>query len=246
MSIRRSIRIAAGLAAGVLSACAPPLKDPWGLAVLRGEIPDARPVPHTLQADLGVRAEASGALPFTARLYAEPARRYRLDAFGFLTPVAASWLWRDEAWTLVRHDTREVVNGTGTSVTLEGATPLVLPDVHAVFGFLWGNPLPGFTGAALASDSGIVAWTHEGTAWRGRFDLKTGLCREASSAGLTLRYARHVLRGGLVVPGEIQVFLGTGRILTLEVRDRVAEPVWKKDPFALSIPAGYDTVRLHR
>lgn len=133
-----------------LSACAPPLKDPWGLAVLSGEAVAEEPLPRTLQADLTVVAHNAESraptIPLSSRLYAEPGHRYRLDIFGLFTPVAASWAWEADAWRLVRHDTREVVIGTGTSFIPLPASgqPLMIPDVHAVLGFLWGQPLPGF------------------------------------------------------------------------------------------------------
>jgi hypothetical protein len=241
-SRRGAVIVLASVVGLTLTACAPVLQDPWGQAVSRGEAPAARPIPKSIQADLGVRANSAGAMPLTSRLYGEPSARYRLDVFGFFTPIAASWLWRDEAWTLVRHDTREVIQSTGNSIVLEGATPLIVPDVHAVFGFLWGNPLPGYRGEALETDSGGVFWTAGGIPWRGRFDQKTGLCLEASSAELTLKYGRHVMRRGVVIPGEVQVFLGTEKVLTIEVRDLVETPIWRKDPFTLIVPPGYDTL----
>lgn len=277
-----------------LSACAPPLKDPWGLAVLSGEAVVEEPLPRTLQADLTVVAHnpdtRASTMPVSSRLYAEPGQRYRLDIFGLFTPVVATWAWEANAWRLVRHDTREVVTGTGTSFIPLPASgqPLVIPDVHAALGFLWGQPLPGFrrvgsghadstlptpesgagtgvgekasgTGALPASEGpgdpedpgnpdppGQVAWTYGGKPWTARFDPATGLCLEASSPDMTLRYGRYERQGARAVPREIEVWIEGARVLTLSVRARGENPVWKRDPFVLTIPAGYDSTALRR
>lgn len=258
--------------AGLLAACAPPLKDPWGLAVLRsqaaGPDPVAPPaVPESLQADLGVSPHARGAFPFSARLYAEPvdrtgsppapssssladtapssvpsAPRYRLDAFGFASTLAATWLWTRDAWVLVRHDERTVQRETGAALAIPGV-PFHLPDVHAVLGFLWGRPLPGFPGGAALADTsrrdGIVRWTHEGSPWEARFDPATGLCLEVRSPRFAVVYRKHRAHGELVVPGEAEVFVGGEPLVTLVVRDWVAAPPWRRDPFEVTVPAGY-------
>lgn len=269
----------------LLAACAPPLKDPWGLAVIRGQATAPPDTPRTLQADLSLAAHAAGAIPLSARLYAEPGQRYRLDIFGLFTPVVATWAWEANAWRLVRHDTREVVTGTGTSFIPLPASgqPLVIPDVHAALGFLWGQPLPGFrrvgsghadstlptpesgagtgvgekasgTGALPASEGpgdpedpgnpdppGQVAWTYGGKPWTARFDPATGLCLEASSPDMTLRYGRYERQGARAVPREIEVWIEDARVLTLSVRARRENPAWARDPFVLTIPPGYDS-----
>lgn len=240
----------------VLAGCAAPfrapLRDPWGQAVSRGEAPGAKPLPRAVQAELGVTAHEEGALTLSARLYAEPGQRYRLDVFGLFAPVAASWLWKGEgregSWMLVRHDTREVVTGTGVSfVAPVSGGGRVIPDVHALLGFLWGRPLPGFDGdAATVDDSGRVAWAHAGEPWHGRFERATGLCREAWSPRMTLRYDRHARHGDRVVPGRLQVLVDGVRVLTLEVRGHTESPVWIKDPFVLKVPPGYDSIALPR
>lgn len=253
-----------------LSACAPPLKDPWGLAVLRGEAVAEEPLPRTLQADLTVVAHNAESraptIPLSSRLYAEPGHRYRLDIFGLFTPVAASWAWEADAWRLVRHDTREVITGAGTSFIPLAASgrPLVIPDVHAVLGFLWGQPLPGFTAPVDAppgsgagegtgdeegnagkegqdEEPGVVTWTQGGKPWRARFDPATGLCFEASSPDMTLRYGRYERQGARAVPREIEVWIEGARVLTLSVRARRENPAWARDPFVLTIPPGYDS-----
>jgi hypothetical protein len=225
-----------------LAGCAPPLKDPWGLSVLRGEAPSPQPIPATFQADLGVQPRAPGSFPFSTRLYAEPSRRYRLDVQGFPSLIAASWLWDEGQWVLVRHDKREVRKGSGAGLEQDGV-PLRLPDVHAVLGFLWGAPLPGFPGrdsAAGARRDGSVRWTHAGEPWEARFDPVTGVCREARSPSLALRYASHRAHGKLAVPEEVEVFVGGESVLVLSVREWIVSPQWKKDPFSLSIPDSYE------
>src|SRR5690606_7237803 len=155
--------------------------------------------------------------------------RYRLDIFGLFTPVAASWLWQNDAWLLVRHDTRPALTGTGSSsvLTPDAGAPLSIPEPPAASGCLWGHGPPGFTGLAEAlagrgrvenlviGDSGRVSWTQEGTPWTARFDPATGLCLEASSPQVTLRYARHARAPwGRVLPGEVQVFARGDKVLT--------------------------------
>jgi hypothetical protein len=231
----------------LLAACAAPLRDPWGLAVRQGQTPVAPTIPHTLQADLGILPSASGSLPFSARLYAEPGRRYRLDAFGFPSLVAASWLWEDDQWLLVRHDKREVRRGSGPMPETAGL-PFRLPDLHAALGFLWGAPLPGFPGgdsalsAASVGADGVVRWSHKGQAWEALVDSATGLCREVRSSTLGLRYKAHRAHDGLVIPEAVEIFAEGKSLLTLNVRDWMASPPWKKDPFVLRIPEGYESV----
>jgi hypothetical protein len=211
------------------------------LSVSQGEVLVPRPVPQTIQADLSVLPRARGAVPFSARLYAEPLHSYRVDVFGFPSLLAASWLWQNDQWLLVRHDKREARTGSGATLAEEGL-PLRLPNVHDALGFLWGAPLPGYPGrdSAMADGGGVVRWTHEGEAWEARFDPVTGLCREARSPGLRLRYALHGPHGGMIIPGEAEIFSGGESLLLLRVRDWVASPPWKKDPFVLPVPEGYE------
>lgn len=224
-------------------ACAPPLKDSFGLALRRGETPVQPPVPDSLQVDLEVLPQAPGLAPFSARLYAEPLHRYRLDVFGFPSMLAASWLWERGGWTLVRHDRREVSHGTGAGLDLEGL-PLRVPDLNAVLGFLWGAPLPGFQEAGVFSGTGnggeTLRWLHGGEEWTARFEPITGVCREAASPNLMLRYARHRARGNLVVAERTEIFVDGKLELILQVRSWTRAPSWKRDPFSLKIPESYE------
>jgi hypothetical protein len=236
-----------------LVSCAPTIKDPWGLSLSRGETPARLQRPDSLQADLGITPRTPGAMPFSVRFYADlgdsgrfhadSARRYRIDVFGFPSLIAASWLWKENAWILVRHDQRSIRRGTG-AVLAQADMPLNLPDVHAVLGFLWGAPLPGFSGEdslTLSQTGGVVRWTYRGEPWEARFDTTTGLCREVSSPSIILRYRQHRLRGGFVVPDEAEIFLDGKSLLTLRVREWAASPPWKKNPFELAVPMGYST-----
>lgn len=249
------IRLAGMLLAAPLllafASCAPAIKDPWGLGVSRGETPARLLGPDSLQADLGITPRTSGAMPFSVRFYADlgdsgrfhadSARRYRIDVFGFPSLIAASWLWKENAWILVRHDQRSIRRGTG-AVLAQPGMPLNLPDVHAVLGFLWGAPLPGFPGTdslTLSQTGGVVRWTYRGEPWEARFDTTTGLCREVSSSSINIRYRQQRLRGGFVVPDEAEIFLEGKSLLTLRVREWAGSPRWKKDPFELIVPAGY-------
>lgn len=252
----RRIRLLAAGAMLSLAACAPPLRDPWGLSIRRGETPAPRALPKTLQVDLGLQPGARGSLPLSARLYAEPpaessaaspaspasSGRYRLDVFGFPSQIAASWLWDKGEWILVRHDKREARAGKGPLPEQEGL-PVRLSDVHEALGFLWGEPLPGFASADTAFSvgaDGVVRWRRNGEPWEATLDSATGLCREARSPHLTLRYRRHHRQDDLVVAAETEVYAGEESLLVLRVRDWVASPPWKKDPFLLRVPEGYE------
>lgn len=248
--LRGAARLAPAL---LLAACAAPIRDPWGMAVARGDSPPLR-APAAFQADLGVLPRARGALPFSARLYGEvraaavprgdssgpPARRYRLDLFGFPSAIAASWLWSDGRWLLVRHDRREAISGEGPALDMEDP-PVRIPDVPAVLGVLAGELLPGYpgAGATVAPDSGIVRWRVGNEDWEARIDPATGLCLEVKSPALALRYARPRLHGGIVIPEKIDILAGGDTLLSLTLRDWKASPTWKKDPFDLVAPPGY-------
>jgi hypothetical protein len=238
------------LCACLFVACAAPVRDPWGVAIARGESVAPR-LPASFQADLGVRPHAAGSLPFSARLYGEAhsssdsavraSRRYRLDVFGFPSAVMASWVWNDGNWLLVRHDMREAISGEGIALGAEDS-PVRIPDVPAVLGVLAGEPLPGYpgTGQPVADSGGIVRWYFRGEPWRARIDPDNGLCRKVESPSLALLYARHHLHDGVVVPDEIQVLADGDTLLSLSVRDWKASPAWKKDPFNLGVPVGYE------
>jgi hypothetical protein len=241
----RAAALGALLAAG-LSGCAAP-RDPWGLEVSRGREPAPLSVPDSLQAELAVSPGEPGSLPFTARLYARPGKSgaparparpaYRLDAFGFSAAALASYRWRDGAWLLVRHDEKRFWEGRGNGLEVEGAS-LSLPDVHAVLGFLWGDLLPGFPGGAFTADT-LVRWTHQGEPWEAAFDPETGVCREARSPSLRIRYAMYKMRDGRALPEQAEIFVDGKPAAVLRLRGLVRNPDWKKDPFQLNIPPAY-------
>jgi hypothetical protein len=225
----------------LLTACAP-LRDPWGLAVSRGLPGEALPPPDSLQADVGITPRASGLIPFSTRLYAKPNHAYRIDAFGFPPLIAASYLWTEGRWMWIRHDKKQVGEGTGNQLELEDS-PLRLPDVHAVLGFLWGRALPGFLerDTLLApGPAGEIRWIHQGETWEAHMDAATGLCREVRSAGLSIKYGLHERRGGRVIPGEAEIFADGVSIMVLRLRDLNESPKWRKNPFVLVPPPGYE------
>lgn len=250
MRPRSFASLAFAFALSSLSGCAPTVRDPWGHSVARGdEVP--APVVARFQADLAVRPHAPGAAPFAARIYGEasdakkgpgiakPLRRYRLDAFGFSSAVVASWSWEDGRWLLVRHDRREAVAGEGEAAI--GDLAVRLPDPRIVLGFLSGEPLPGFPGDSVVrvGEDGRVRWRHAGEEWVARLDRATGIVHSASSPSFGLRYSSHRARQGHAIPGEVRVIAGGNTLLTLGVRDWKPFPEWKKDPFGLTVPAGY-------
>jgi hypothetical protein len=211
---------------------------------MRGQLPPKVIPPATLQADLGLQPQARGALPVSARLYANPGARYRLDIFGFPSLLAASWRWENGSWLLVRHDKRQVRTGSGALLG-ENGLPLDLPDVHATLGFLWGQPLPGFpdsvTGFSADSD-GVVRWLHAGQKWEARIDPVTGICRQVRSPTFSIRFSLHRKHGGLVIAEQAEIFSGEESLLILRVRDWIGSPPWRKDPFVMATPDGYERV----
>jgi hypothetical protein len=241
----RAGALGALIAAG-LSGCAAP-RDPWGLDVIRGRAPAPISPPDSLQAEIAVSPGEPGSPPFTARLYARPEKHgapvpparpaYRLDAFGFSAAPVASYRWRDGAWLLVRHDEKRFWEGRGNGLEVEGAS-LSLPDVHAVLGFVWGNLLPGFPGEAFAADT-LVRWRYQGEPWEAAFDPVTGVCREARSPSLRIRYAIYKLRDGRALPEQAEIFVGGELAAVLRLRSLVRNPAWKKEPFQLNIPPAY-------
>lgn len=247
----RAIAAFVGGCALLLVACAAPVRDARGLAIASGK-PVAPRAPVTFQTDLGVQPFAPGSLPFSARLYGETRPetltdragfdRYRLDIIGFPSGIVASWLWSEERWTLVRNDRREVMSGEGYALSAEDF-PLRIPDVRILLGVLAGELLPGYPGIGTpkADGGGVVRWRYENETWEALIDPNNGLCRESRSPSLTLRYARHQARGGIVIPERIEVASGVGdTLLMLDVRDWNGAPEWKKNPFELVIPGSYE------
>jgi hypothetical protein len=219
----------------LLISCAP-TRDPFGLALLKGRTPSPA-APESLRVDVGIALSQKGALPFSARLYAEPYRRYRLDAFGFPSRIAASYLWIEGRWTLQLYAKREIFQGRGDSVSLDvDGLSLHLPDVHALLGPLWGDPLPGFRNrdsGTLARSGDTLRWSSRGINWLARFDSLTGLCLETHSSTLKFRYSHHQRQGARIVPRDIEVFLNGESVMELQVNQIDEHPVWKKDPFTL-------------
>lgn len=234
----------------LLVACAP-TKDPFGMALRAGHAPSVA-IPESLSVELAVLPSQKGATPFSAKLYARPHQQYRLDAFGFASSIVASYLWTDSTgspqagghWTLLLNDKREVWEGEGDSLNLKSAA-LRIPDVHAVLGFLWGEPLPGFRNrddSALAWSRDTLRWSSHGVNWAARFEASTGNCVEvlAQDGSLAFRYAKHQRYGSRILPGEVEVFVNGESMLLLRVTRVEEHPEWKKDPFALKVPDNYD------
>jgi hypothetical protein len=223
---------------GCLIGCAPSIRDPFGQALRRGRVPSSAP-PESLTIDLGISPLQKGATPFSARLYARPYRQYRLDAFGWVS-TAASYFWADGRLTLLLPEKREAWQGSGDRLEVEGL-PLRLPGMQTLLGFLWSQPLPGFSGRdadSLSWSGDTLRWAVRGEPWQALFDDR-GLCLEVRSPALLIRYRKHRRFGTRVIPGEAEVFADGEPLVAIKV-DRIDEhPAWKKDPFELRIPKGY-------
>jgi hypothetical protein len=220
--------------------CAPTLRDPFGLALHQGQVLTST-LPESLTVDLGVSLDRKGMPPFSARLYARPNHQYRLDAFGFSSQTEASYFWSEGHWTLLMNERREVWEGLGDTLDLE-EMGLRLPSVNIIFGFLWGEPLPGFrsrdSGDQVWSDD-TLHWKFHGTPWEARFDTIRGICLEARSPSLTLQYRRYRHYGNRILPEEVEVFTVGEPALSLRINRVEDLPGWKKDPFSFRIPTGY-------
>ncbi len=227
-----------------LFSCAATVRDPFGLALRQGAVPVFAP-PESLRVDLDLVPRQKGAPPFSARLYAQPNHRYRLDAFGFSFSVAASYLLAENHWTLLLNEKREAWEGEGHSLNL-AAAGLHVPDMNAMLGFLWGNPLPGFQNrddTALIWIGDTLHWSSGGIGWQALFDSRTGTCLEAHSSSIAFKYGHYRRFENRVTPGEVEVFTNGKPLLLLRVRAIDDHPVWKRDPFVLTIPEGYSRRR---
>ena len=240
------------LCTAFLVACAP-TKDPFGMALREGRV-TSLDVPESLSVDLSILPSRKGSTPFSARLYVRPHRQYRLDAIGF-SSIAASYLWTGSTgspqagghWILLLNEKRESWEGEGDSLNLESAA-LRIPDVHVVLGFLWGETLPGFHNrddSVLAWSGDTLRWSSHGIHWVARFDASTGNCLQVSTSdgSLEFKYAKHQRFDASVLPGEVEVFVNGESMLLLHINRVETHPAWKRDPFALTVPASYK--RLH-
>jgi hypothetical protein len=235
-----------GLGAGVvaflllLTACAP-TRYPLGLALRQGRLPPVS-VPDSLRVDLEILPLATpGAFPVSARLYAQPHRRYRLEVFGFASVIAASYLWQEGHWILLLHQKHAAFYGQGDSLIIEGQE-IRIPDVHALLGFLWGEPLPNFLdrdGEALDWRGDTLRWSAHGIAWWARFDPASGACLEAHSPSLGLKYGALRSFSKRALPEEVRVVKDGHAMLALRVRQVEDFPAWKMNPFVLKVPSGY-------
>lgn len=237
--MKRSAVLFAGVGLMLLS-CAP-TRYPPGLALRRAGAPPIVAAPKTLRADLVLIPRLKGAPSLSTRLNAEPNRRYRFDVTGFSSQILASCLWADKRWTLLLHERREAWEGAGDSIDL-GNIGLRIPDIHAALGFLWGEPLPGFQereDTALNWSADTLRWTTRGVRWQARFDSTTGICREARSPALLIRYGNYRRFENRVAPAEVELFVNGESVLLLKVKQIEDSPVWKRDPFVLTVPPGY-------
>jgi hypothetical protein len=224
------------------------------LALLHGREPD--PVRnHSLRADLGILIlNPKGAPPLSGRLFASADSsgnvRFRLDIFGFPSLLAASWFQSANQWTLMLPQRREVWEGKGESMTLSGLGPesgdLTLPAAEGLFGFLFGHPLIGFDGrdsVAPTWSGDTLRWIHRGVGWAATYDTAHGICRQVFSPTLRVRYGRYRRQGNRAVPREVEIEMDGRPALSLRVNGLEDVTVWKRDPFAFSIPEGYQVHR---
>jgi hypothetical protein len=251
----RKMGIAAAGLAILLGGCAAP-RYQAGRDLLKGVTPVFPVRPDSLRAELqftayrGGRGSSAG-----AALAAIPYRRYKLDLFGVLPGVlGASFLWTDTGWALVLFDRDGYVQGAGDKAAIPGMT-MGPVSVHDLFSFLWGDFFPGLRDSAAKAGAvfargpdGELRYRSSDAEWILRLDERTGLVKEACRADSTLRlvYGDYHVEGGRPVPKRVKVYsLGE---LGLEIRVGKVEdnPAWRRNPFFIKIPKGFERLETLR
>lgn len=245
-------RLVSGITCLILVGCAGKARYPVGEALLRGEASAAEKAVDSLRAKVeltgfqgGVRSSVSAALS------ARPGKDYKLDVFGLPGMVEAAFLWQDTGWTLVIYGREGYFRGYGDTVDLPGLG-IREARVHDLFGFLWGDFFPGDAGRAAPGGAvvgdGMQYAGADGMAWTARLDRKTGVVLEVvrADSGVRVEYGNYKVMEGRAVPGKVLIRNREKPVLEIAVDDVEDNPAWKKSPFRIKVPKGFEELRRAR
>lgn len=235
-----------------------------GEALLKGETPTLPSPPDSLRAELELTAfsggdaggEAGGEVngekrqksSVTAALSAKPRVAYKLDIYGFPGTVAASFLWQNNAWTLVIYDRENFVKGEGEHVEF-GNLGIHEVSIHNIFAFLWGDFFPG-----IASQNNLtlpitfkrvnanqLEYTTQGQSWKATLEPRTGLVHEVvrEDSAFRIHYVEYKILSGRTVPSKVEIYSRSGLLLEIKVKSLQDRPHWSRDPFFIKVPKSF-------
>ncbi len=241
----------------LLMGCAVKPRFSVGEALLRGETPRLLQRADSVRADLELTAYGGGKKSSVSAVFScRPRTQYKLDLFGLPGMVAASFLWVENSWTLVMFDRETFAVDTGEHVEF-GNLGIREVSVHDVFAFLWGDFFPGYSkgagdagnaggGRGLTGDfqlkaGGLVSYTARGQRWTASLEEKTGLVVEVvrEDSAFRIEYGDYRVLMGRPVPRKTRLFSRTGLLLEIRVKDVEDNPHWRRDPFYVKVPAGF-------
>lgn len=242
----RSARVWGAAGFLILAGCAGP-KYQAGREVAKGVTPVFPPRPDSLRAELSLTGYREGkGTTVGAAFAAKPFLKYKLDLFGVLPGVVgASFLWADTGWTLVLFERDGYLHGRGERASMPGvfAGPA---SVHDLFAFLWGGFFPGLGDTAARAvftraEDGAVEYRAGEALWRARVDSKTGLVRAAWRVDSLLRfeYSDYATQAGRPLPKHVKVYAMGELALEIRVGKADDNPAWRRDPFFIKIPKGF-------
>ncbi len=248
--------LAMGLLSLLLMGCAVKPRFSVGEALLRGETPPLLLRVDSMRAEMELTAYGGGKKSSVSAVFScRPRARYKLDLFGLPGMVAASFLWVENSWTLVMFDRETFAADTGEHVEF-GNLGIREVSVHDVFAFLWGDFFPGFSGRGVGGLSGdglgltrdfqlkaggLVSYAARGQRWTASLEEKNGLVvgvvREDSA--FRIEYGDYKVMRGRPVPRRTRLYSRAGLLLEIRVKDVEDNPHWRRDPFYVKVPAGF-------
>jgi hypothetical protein len=120
-----------------------------------------------------------------------------------------------------------------------------------LFGFLWGDFFPGDAGpGVLPAEAKVEGDTVryagvDGAAWAAALAGKTGVVTGAArgDGALRLGYADYKAVEGRALPRKVTVWVREKAALEIAVEGMEANPAWKKSPFRIKVPKGFEELR---
>ncbi len=247
----KRVVLAVALLSLLLMGCAVKPRFSVGEALLRGETPPLLQRADSVRADLELTAYGGGKKSSVSAVFScRPRSRYKLDLFGLPGMVAASFLWVENSWTLVMFDRETFAADTGEHVEF-GNLGIREVSVHDVFAFLWGDFFPGYSGGSgdgrgLTGDfqlkvGGLVSYTARGQRWTASLEKKTGLVVEVvrEDSAFRIEYGDYKVMRGRPVPRRTRLYSRAGLLLEIRVKDVEDNPHWRRDPFYVKVPVGF-------